>query len=150
MAAQQTTWTDADPLAFVAAVRHPGRRRDANTLLALMERATGQAPRMFGPSIVGFGEYRYAYRSGRSGHGAAAGFSPRANACVVYLADGVDAHADALARLGSHTTGVGCLYLASLEHVDLDVLAGIVGSSYATLTSGTYGSRAREGEAGPR
>ncbi|MFC7878354.1 DUF1801 domain-containing protein [Isoptericola sp. NPDC057391] len=143
--AQKTTWTDADPRAFVAAVARPARRRDAETLLALMERATGQPARMFGASIVGFGEYRYAYASGRTGHAAAAGFSPRAAASVVYLSDGVEAHTDALARLGPHTTGVGCLYLKDVEQVDLGVLKEIVAASYATLTAGTYGLRAREG-----
>ncbi|MFE5291331.1 DUF1801 domain-containing protein [Isoptericola sp. NPDC056618] len=143
--AQKTTWTDADPRAVVAAVARPARRRDAEALLALMGRATGQPPRMFGTSIVGFGEYRYAYASGRTGHAAAAGFSPRAAASVVYLSDGVEAHADALARLGPHTTGVGCLYLKDLTQVDLGVLEEIVAASYATLTAGTYGLRAREG-----
>lgn len=143
--APQTTWTDADPRAFVAAVARPARRRDAETLLALMGRATGQEPRMFGSSIVGFGEYRYAYASGRTGHAAAAGFSPRATASVVYISDGVEAHADALARLGPHTTGVGCLYLKDLARVDLAVLEEVVAASYAALTAGTYGLRAREG-----
>ncbi|MFC8600635.1 DUF1801 domain-containing protein [Isoptericola sp. NPDC057191] len=142
-----TTWTDADPHAFVAAVARPARRRDAETLLGLMERATGQPARMFGPSIVGFGEYRYAYASGRTGHAAAAGFSPRAAASVVYLADGVDAHADDLARLGPHTAGVSCLYLKDLAQVDLAVLEAVVASSYAALTGGTYALRAREGGA---
>lgn len=142
---QQTTWTDADPRAFVAAVARPARRRDAETLLGLMERATGQPARMFGTSIVGFGEYRYAYASGRRGHAAAAGFSPRAAASVVYLSDGVDAHAATLARLGPHTTGVGCLYLKDLARVDLGVLEEIIAASYATLTAGTYGQRARDG-----
>ncbi|MFB7798046.1 DUF1801 domain-containing protein [Isoptericola sp. NPDC056134] len=142
---QKTTWSDADPRAVVAAVARSARRRDAETLLALMERATGQPARMFGTSIVGFGEYRYAYASGRTGHAAAAGFSPRAAASVVYLSDGVEAHADALARLGPHTTAVGCLYLKDLTQVDLGVLEEIVAASYATLTTGTYGLRAREG-----
>ncbi|MEU2200061.1 DUF1801 domain-containing protein [Isoptericola sp. NPDC019482] len=142
---QKTTWTDADPRAFVAAVARPARRRDAETLLGLMERATGQPARMFGPSIVGFGEYRYVYASGRTGHAAAAGFSPRATASVVYLSDGVEAHADDLARLGPHTTGVGCLYLKDLAQVDLGVLEELVAASYATLTAGTHGLRARDG-----
>jgi len=141
----RTTWTDADPRAFVAEVARPLRRRDAETLLALMERVTRQPPRMFGASIVGFGEYRYTYASRRTGHAAAAGFSPRAAACVVYLSDGVEAHAGALARLGPHVTGVGCLYLKDLAQVDLGVLEEIVAASYATLTTGTYGLRAREG-----
>lgn len=145
MPSMATTWTDADPLAFLANVMPAGRRRDALTMLKLMREVTGLEPRMFGPSIVGFGEYAYQYASGHRGIAPAAGFSPRKAATVVYLADGFRAHADALAKLGFHTTGVGCLYLKDLTKVDLDVLAGIVRASFETLTAGTYGKRAREG-----
>lgn len=144
-AANKTTWTDVDPRAFVGAVEQPVRRRDAETLLELMQRATGERPRMFGTSIVGFGEYHYRYASGHEGDAAAAGFSPRKAATTVYLADGVEAHADALSRLGPHTTGVGCLYLKDLSLVNLDVLEDVVRASYSTLTSGAFGERAREG-----
>ncbi|MCA5893925.1 DUF1801 domain-containing protein [Isoptericola sp. NEAU-Y5] len=147
MATQKTTWTDADPREFVAAVARPARRRDAHTMLDLMTRATGEPPRMFGTSIVGFGEYRFAYPTGRSGHAPAASFSPRTTATVVYLPDGVEAHADALAGLGPHTSSVGCLYLKDLATVDLDVLEQIVRDSSATLTADTFGRRAGEGGA---
>ncbi|MEA5118843.1 MAG: DUF1801 domain-containing protein [Propionicimonas sp.] len=136
---QTTTWTDADPHAFVAAVGHPVRRRDAETLLTLLGRITGLAPRMYGASIVGFGEYHYRYASGREGHAPAAGFSPRKAATVVYLNGGVLDDAD-LARLGPHTTGVGCLYLKDLAKVDLAVLEEILARSCAALTSGTGGA----------
>ncbi|MGH3352631.1 MAG: DUF1801 domain-containing protein [Nocardioides sp.] len=141
----KTTWTDADPADFVGAVEHPGRRRDAATLLDLMRRATGVEPRMFGTAIVGFGEYHYKYASGTEGDAPAAGFSPRKAASVVYLNDGISAHEELLGRLGPHTTGVGCLYLKDLAAVDLDVLEEIVSRSYATLTTGTYGKRAAQG-----
>ncbi|QAY62838.1 DUF1801 domain-containing protein [Xylanimonas allomyrinae] len=133
-----TTWTDADPYAFVDAIAHPVRRRDGFTLIELMGRATGERPRMFGTSIVGFGEYRYEYESGRTGRSAAAGFAPRKAATVVYLGDGVGTHAVSLAELGPHTTGVGCLYLKDLGAVDLGVLEAIVRASYARLTAGTH------------
>lgn len=139
-----TTWTDADPLAFIAAVTPAGRRRDAETLLALMRTVTGLEARMFGPSIVGFGEYAYQYASGHRGIAPAAGFAPRKGATVVYFSDGCASHADALARLGPHTTGTGCLYLKDFTKVDLDVLEGMVRASFETLTAGTYGKRARE------
>lgn len=144
-----TTWTDADPHAFVDAVEHPVRRRDAQTLLALMRRATGQEPRMFGSSIVGFGEYHYEYPSGHAGDAAAAAFAPRKTATTVYLGDGLAAHADLLDRLGPHTTRVGCLYLKDLERNDLGVLEEIVRRSYATVTAGTFGKRARESSSEP-
>lgn len=144
-----TTWTGEDPHAFVADVEHPVRRRDAETLLVLMGRATGQRPRMFGASVVGFGEYHYEYASGRSGDAPAAGFAARRAHTVVYLNDGVEAHAEALARLGPHRASVGCLYLADLSRVDLDVLEEVVRASYTTLTAGTFGQRARTGDEGP-
>lgn len=139
-----TTWTDEDPAAYVDAVPSAVRRRDARTLRDLMERVTGAPPRMFGTSIIGFGEYRYEYPSGRSGHAPAAGFAPRKAATTVYLADGVGAHEELLAGLGPHTTGVGCLYLKDLEQVDLAVLEEVVRRSWATVTDGTFGQRAAE------
>ncbi|QQR46773.1 DUF1801 domain-containing protein [Myxococcus xanthus] len=145
MGAMTTTWTDADPSAFLANVTPAGRRRDAQVLLDLMREVTGLEPKMFGPSIVGFGEYAYQYASGHRGTAPAAGFSPRKAATVVYLADGLRAHASALAKLGPHTAGTGCLYIKDLTKVDLDVLTGIVRASLKTLTAGTYGKRAHEG-----
>lgn len=128
----------------LAGVTPAKRRRDAQTLLALMQRATGTQPRMWG-SIVGFGQYHYRYQSGREGDAPAAGFAARKAATTVYVSDGVAAHADALERLGPHTTGVGCLYIKDLEAVDLPVLEAIITRSYTTLTAGTYTQRAREG-----
>ncbi|WP_130505630.1 DUF1801 domain-containing protein [Microterricola gilva] len=122
-------------LEYVAAVAHPVRRRDAQTLLELFGRITGESPVLWGPSIVGFGQYHYRYASGREGDAPAAGFSPRKAAMSIYLADGIGAHDDALARLGEFTSGVGCLYIKDLDKVDLAVLESIVRSSHATLTA---------------
>ena len=99
---------------------------------------------MWGPSILGFGEYHYEYESGRTGSAGAAGFSPRKAATTIYFPEGVGAHAEALAKLGTHTTGVGCLYLKNLDDVDLGVLESMVRESYRTVTSGTFGRRARD------
>lgn len=128
---------------YIDAVTPAKRRRDAETLLDLMARTTGEPARMWG-TIVGFGEYHYRYESGREGDAPAAGFAARKAASSIYLPDGVGAHADLLDRLGPHTTGVGCLYVKDLEAVDPDVLASIVDRSYRALTSGTYTQRARE------
>jgi Domain of unknown function (DU1801) len=132
-----------DMQAYLEKVASPTRRRDSETLVGLMSRITGEEPRLWG-SIVGFGQYHYRYASGREGDAPAAGFAARKSALVVYLADGVGAHADLLATLGPHTTGVGCLYLKSLNDVDLDVLEAVVGRSYATVTAGTFPHRARD------
>ncbi len=129
---------------FIAKVTPDRRRHDAETLLELFSRATGEPPTLWG-SIVGFGSYHYRYDSGREGDTAAVAFAPRKAASVVYIVDGVGAHTEELARLGPHTTGVGCLYLKDVAAVDLDVLAEIVGGAYRTLTAGVYTKRARDG-----
>ena len=110
----------------------------------LMARITGEPARMWFRSIVGFGQYHYKYASGREGDACAAGFSPRKAATTIYLANGVGAYAEQLERLGTHTTGVGCLYITDLGKVDLAVLEAIVADSYGIATSGTYGHRAHE------
>lgn len=127
--------TAASVDAFLDAVPDARRRAEARTLLTVMERATGQAPVMWGGSIVGFGSYHYRYASGREGDAAAAGFSPRKGALTVYFPMGFDEHADALARLGPHTTSVSCLHLKRLDAVDLDVLEELVRKGYAATTS---------------
>jgi len=129
---------------FIAKVEPERRRRDAETLLELFARVTGAEPKLWG-TIVGFGSYHYKYESGREGDTATVSFAPRKAASTVYLVDGVGAHTEELARLGPHTTGVGCLYLKDVSAVDLDVLAEIVGSSYGTLSGGVYTQRARDG-----
>lgn len=126
--------TDVPVEVFLDSVTHRVRRRDADTLLALMERITGEIPYMWGPSIVGFGEYHYRYESGREGDAPAAAFSPRKTATTVYLVPGFAEDSPLLERLGPHTTGVGCLYLKNLADVDLDVLEALVRESYDAVT----------------
>lgn len=130
--------------AYLTGIASPLRRRDAETMVDLMRRATGEEPCMWG-SIVGFGTYHYTYESGREGDAPAAGFAARKGATTVYLSDGIGAHAELLERLGPHTTGVSCVYLKDLARVDRDVLETIVARSFAALTAGTYTGRAREG-----
>ncbi|MFE6965336.1 DUF1801 domain-containing protein [Agromyces sp. NPDC057679] len=126
--------TDVPVEVFLDGVTHRVRRRDAATLLALMERVTGETAYMWGPSIVGFGEYHYRYDSGREGVTPAAAFSPRKTAMTVYLVPGLTEHPELLERLGPHTTGVGCLYMKNLEDVDLEVLEALVRESYEAVT----------------
>jgi hypothetical protein len=129
-------------------ITSPERRRDAETMIELMRRVTGEEPVMWGGSVVGFGRYRYLYTSGREGDGPATAFSARTSATTVYLVDGVEAHATLLEGLGPHTTGVGSIYLKDLSLVNMEVLEAIVARSYATLTADTYTKRAREGREG--
>lgn len=137
----KTTPTDADVDAFLAAVEHPVRRRDAFRLVELMTRVTGEQPQMWGPAIVGFGSYHYEYASGRKGDTCAAGFSPRKAATTVYLADGAGTYADLLAGLGPHTSSVSCVYIKDLDTVDLGVLEDVVRRSYAAVTAETFGTQ---------
>jgi hypothetical protein len=133
---------------FINGVTPDKRRRDAETLLELMTRVTGESPRLWG-TIIAFGTYHYKYKSGREGDAAPAAFSPRKAATVIYLLDGIGSHERLLLHLGTHTTGVGCLYIKDLDKVDLSVLETIIAESYRTLTrDDTYTLRAREGGEG--
>ena len=132
---------DPEVRAYLDAISSPARRRDAETLVEVMGRATGEEPRMW-KAIVGFGTYHYKYESGREGDAPAAGFAARKAATTVYLLDGVAAHAEQLQRLGPHTTGVGCVYIKRLDDIDLDVLESVVARSYAALTAGVFTNRA--------
>ena len=134
---------DEEVRAHLETVASPKRRRDADTLVALMERVTGEQHRLWA-TVVGFGQYHYRYASGREGDAPAAGFAPRKAASTVYVPEGVGAHGDLLERLGPHTTGVGCIYIKDLHDVDLGVLETIVTRSYAAVTAGTYTDRARD------
>jgi hypothetical protein len=131
-----------DVAAFIAAVQPPRRQADARTMVDLMTAVTGEQPRLLG-TIVGFGTYHYRYESGHEGDTCAAGFAPRKAATVVYLVDGIHRHEDALARLGPHRTGVGCLYVSNLGKVDLAVLQEIIAASWSRLTADTFHHRAR-------
>jgi hypothetical protein len=135
--------SDASVADFIEKVAPAKRKRDAQTLLDLMTRITGEPPVLWG-TIVGFGQYHYRYESGHEGDAPAAGFAPRKAASTIYLANGVGAHEDLLGKLGPHTTGAGCLYIKDLEAIDLSVLEEIVSSSHAEVTKGTFGQRARD------
>lgn len=136
--------TTADVSEFIGRVKSDARRADALQLLELMATITGEQPRMWGPSIVGFGAYHYRYASGREGDAPAAAFSPRTAATTIYLADGVDAHDTELAALGPHSTGVGCLYIKKVADVDKAVLESIVASSFAVVSAPGFGQTAAE------
>jgi hypothetical protein len=133
MAENKTQPTEVDPAAFVAAVEHPTRRADAAVLLEMMARVSGCPPRMWGPTIVGFGRYKYRYESGREGEHLLTGFSPRKANLVVYVLPGYDDLAEPLGRLGRHRLGKSCLYINKLADVDLAVLEEIVADGVARM-----------------
>lgn len=133
MAENTTRPTDVAPAEFIAAVEHPTRRADAETLLEMMERVTGCAGKMWGPSIIGFGRYAYRYESGREGEFMLTGFAPRKANLVVYVLPGYDDISEDLAELGKHRIGKSCLYINKLADVDLDVLERIVSDGVARM-----------------
>ena len=122
--------TDASVEAFLAWVPDERRREDAHRLSAMMRDITGEPPVMWGTSIIGFGTYHYRYASGREGDSPLASFSPRRQHVVIYLVGGFeDRHQSALARLGPHRAGKGCLYIKRLDDVDLDALRELIDRS---------------------
>jgi len=141
---------DIDPQvrALIDGIVNDRRRRDAETLLELFARVTGEPARLGSATTIGFGQYHYRYPSGRKGDAAAAGFSPQKAATVVYLLDGIGAYAEQLPLLGAHRTGVGSVYITNLKKVDLAVLETIIAESYRTLTAGTYEHRGRASQGG--
>jgi len=134
----KTRPTGAGVDTFLDAVENERRREDARTVKAMMERITGWEPRMWGPSIVGFGEYHYRYDSGREGDFLITGFSPRKKALTIYIMPGFARYDALMARLGKFRTGRSCLYINKLDDVDLSVLEELIASSVQYMV-GKYG-----------
>ena len=133
----KTKPTEVSAESHIAAITNEEQRKDAQRLLALMRRVTRQQPRMWGPSIVGFGSYHYKYASGHEGDSALAGFAVRGSELVVYIAPGFEGRDVLLAKLGKHRTGKVCVYIRRLADVDLKVLETLVARSVAD-TKGRY------------
>lgn len=139
MTEAKTQVTDASVEAFLAAVEPAAKRADAAVLDALFRRVTGEAPRMWGPAMIGYGEYRTTYATGRDVHWMRAGFSPRKAKHSLYLMGGycddlaAAGHAELMARLGKHSTGKSCLYINKLADVDLAVLEEIIAADWQTM-----------------
>ena len=131
MAENKTKPTEVSVAAFIEAITDDGKRADAKVLAKLMQSASGEKPKMWGPSIIGFGSYHYKYDSGREGDMPVIAFSPRKAATVVYGAIGFDGAEKLLAKLGKHTTGKGCLYIKKLADVDAKVLEAMLAKALA-------------------
>lgn len=139
MAEATTLVTDASVEAFLAAVEPPAKREEAQVIDGLFRKVTGQAPRIWGASMIGYGEYRTTYASGRDVHWMRAGFSPRKAKHSLYLMGGycndlsAAGRAEAMARLGKHSTGKSCLYINKLADVDLAVLESIIAADWRAM-----------------
>ena len=133
MAELKTKPTGASVDAFLRSIPDEGRRKDCTIVSGIMRRATGSKPRMWGPSIVGFGTHWYRGSNGKSVEWFQAGFSPRKANLTLYLMSGFAGKDALMGKLGKHTTGKSCLYIKKLDDVDLDVLETLIGKSVEQL-----------------
>jgi len=125
----KTKPNDASVDEFLKSVKDEQTRADCYQILDMMQKATKAEPKMWGTSIIGFGDYHYKYESGRENDWFLAGFSPRKQNLTLYLMGGFEGQAELLGQLGKHSLGKGCLYIKKLEEVDSKVLKKLVSSS---------------------
>ena len=117
---------------FIDSISDSGRQKDCRTVLGMMQKATGAKPKMWGAGIVGFGDFHYKYATGREGDWFLTGFAPRKQNLTLYVTN-VEPHKKLLAKLGKHKTGMGCVYVNSLDDVDLKVLEQLIDSAVKYL-----------------
>ena len=134
MAELKTQKNDDNVQDFIASIEDDRKREDSKTLLGMMERVTGEEPRMWGPSIIGFGDQHYKYESGREGDWFKIGFSPRKQSLTLYVTDYIPQDDPLMANLGKYTTGKACIYIKRLEDVDTGVLEKLVKRSFDQIS----------------
>ena len=133
MAQNKTQATVVDPIDFIDTVEHSTRKADAHILLDLFKRATRFEPKMWGPSIIGFGRYHYKYETGREDDFLATGFSPRKSNLSNYIMPGYQDYGAIMERLGKHKLGKSCLYVNKLSDTDLNVLEELINAGLKDL-----------------
>lgn len=130
----KTTATDKDPLRFIDEwVESPEKRKDSLALIEMMQNITGHPPKMWGPTMIGFGDWHYISPSGREGDWFSMGFSPRKAALSLYVTMDAHSYPEIMKRLGKHTTGKGCIYVKRLSDINLDVLEELTRTAYEDL-----------------
>ena len=132
----KTKPTTVTPAAFLNAIENEELRKDCKTIAKLMAKVTGEKPKMWGPTIVGFGKYHYKYASGREADWCAIGFSPRKQNLTMYVMSGFEGAEDLLAKLGRHSLGKGCLYVKRLSDIDMATLEALLRWSYKAKKHG--------------
>lgn len=134
MAELKTLVNDASVTDFINAVPDKVKKKDSFALLELFEKVTGEKPKMWGSSIIGFGQYHYkSERSTQEGDWMLTGFSPRKQNLTLYIMPGFDDYSGLLSKLGKHKTSKGCLYINKLADVDLAVLETLVRESFVAM-----------------
>lgn len=122
MAKNKTDFTNESVVDFIEKVDNEQKRKDSHTLIQLMEQVAGEPARMWGPSIIGFGNYHYKYDSGHQGNAPILGFSPRKSAISLYVFTGLEEHEHLLENLGKFTKGKACIYVKKVADIDQNVL----------------------------
>ncbi|WP_027236428.1 DUF1801 domain-containing protein [Leisingera caerulea] len=135
MTQNKTVPTGASVEAFLASVEPARKAAEAQQLDALFRRVSGFEPRLWGPSIIGYGRYHYRYASGREGDFLATGFSPRKARHSIYIMPGYQDYGTILSRLGKHKLGKSCLYVNKLADIDLEVLAELIRAGLKDLNA---------------
>jgi hypothetical protein len=133
MAENKTQATQESVASFFDAIEDEQRKQDCITVATLMEEATGEPAVMWGPAIVGFGQYHYKYASGREGDFLIIGFSPRKQNLTLYIMAGFSNYDALMSKLGKYKTGKSCLYVKSLKDVDLAVLKQLIAESVSYM-----------------
>ncbi len=126
MSENKTRPTKGSVEAFIESVDDETKKADSYVLLELMKKITGHDPVLWGNSLIGFGNVRYKYKSGREGDWFLVGFSPRKQSLTLYIMPGFTQYQSLLDKLGKHKTGKGCLYVKRLSDIDMNVLTEIV------------------------
>jgi len=130
----KTLVTGVDPFDFLAEwVGDEQKRQDSLALIKMMQKITGHPPKMWGPTMIGFGTYHYISPSGREGDWPSMSFSPRKAAISLYITMDATAHPEFMEKLGKHTTGKGCIYIKRLTDIDMSVLEELTRVSYEDL-----------------
>jgi len=129
MAELKTKVNNASVDKFIKSVKDEQIREDCFKIVDIMQKATKAEPKMWGTSIVGFGDYHYKYASGREGDWFLVGFSPRKQNITLYFMSGFDEYENLLSKLGKYSTGKGCLYIKKLEDIDMKVLKELIDRS---------------------
>jgi hypothetical protein len=131
MAEMKTVQTEASVEDFLNLIENSQKREDCFEIVKMMKQVTKKEPKMWGPSIIGFGSYHYKYESGREGDSPQIGFSPRKQNITLYILSGADHENPLLQKLGKHSTSKVCLYIKRLADVDKKVLLELIKESFA-------------------
>lgn len=130
----KTTVTDKNPFEFIDEwVENKEKREDSFTLIKMMQSITGHPPKMWGPTMIGFGDWHYVSPAGREGDWFSMGFSPRKAAFSLYITMDANAYPEIMKKLGKHTTGKGCIYVKRLSDINMDVLEQLTRTAYEDL-----------------